>query len=73
MTEGVIPNTYEEWLDLMKSKAKEVLSRESIEARIKVLSNSNHAETIQFRHLYGDEHWQKVLSWFNRAAQEFRK
>lgn len=70
MIEVTIPNTYEEWLGLLKSHAKDVLSEKSIEERVKALSNSNNPETIQFRSLYGDEHRQKIVAWFKRAAQE---
>ncbi|BBM86404.1 hypothetical protein [Candidatus Uabimicrobium amorphum] len=70
MTEVVIPNTYEEWLILVKSKVPEVLSKKSIEKRIQVLSNSNNSEAVEFRDLYGDEHRQRVVSWFRRALRE---
>ncbi len=70
MTEIDIPNTYEEWLNLLKSHANDVLSRERIDKRIKELSNLNNTETIQFCNLYGDEHRQRVIEWFKRAAEE---
>ena len=72
MKDIIVPDTYNEWLILLKSNAPSVLSRKSIQERIKVLSNASNTETKQFCDLYGDAYRQKVVAWFQRAAREFK-
>jgi hypothetical protein len=46
------------------------LTAEFVAQRIDVLGQFNSEETLRFRRIYGDEHWQNVLAWFRQSQQE---
>jgi hypothetical protein len=65
-----IPQTYDEWRHCIEVECGIPLTAEFLAVRIAILSAAEAEETRHFRKLYGDEHWQRVLSWFRRAAEE---
>jgi len=65
-----IPQTYEAWRHCIEVGCAIPLTAEFLAGRIRVLTQGEAEETLRFRKLYGDEHWQRVLHWFRRAAEE---
>jgi hypothetical protein len=66
----LIPGSYASWRYCITVECGIPLTAEFVARRIDVLSRSNGEETLQFRRLYGDEHWQRVLAWFRQSQNE---
>lgn len=62
-----IPETFNEWRYCIEQKGQIKLTQKYIEQRLAILRVLDHEETQQFIRLYGDHHWQRVVSWFERA------
>lgn len=62
-----IPETFNEWRYRIKQKGQIKLTQKYIKQRLAILRVLDHGETQQFIRLYGDHHWQRVVSWFERA------
>lgn len=65
-----IPQSYAEWRHCIEVECGIPLSAGFLAERIRVLTQGEAEETRRFRRLYGEEHWQRVVSWFRRAAEE---
>ncbi|SEN04655.1 hypothetical protein [Nitrosomonas marina] len=64
-----IPETFDEWRYCIEQECKIILTRKYIEQRLTILTALDHEETQRFIRLYGDHHWQQVVSWFERALK----
>ena len=69
MNHEIFPNTYEEWQRCITISCGIPLTRDYVEARIKVLSNANSAETKVFTAKYGEEWTHTVLGYFQQALK----
>ncbi|MFT3802801.1 MAG: hypothetical protein QM766_16480 [Burkholderiaceae bacterium] len=67
---NVIPHTYDQWRECITVDCGLELTPAFIVQRLAVWRNPQSDETQRFRRLYGDEHWQSVLAWFERAERE---
>lgn len=65
-----IPQTYTEWRHCIEVECGIPLTPAFIQARLIQLGDEQAEETLRFRRLYGDDHWRRVLSWFEQAARE---
>ena len=70
MTYDTIPETYEQWRHCITVECGIPLTPEFVAARLAAWRNEDREETTRFRRLYGDQHWQSVISWFERAESE---
>ena len=64
------PQNYEEWRYCITVKCGIPLTPTFISQRLTVWRNENLEETKRFRSLYGDSHWQSVISWFEQAERD---
>jgi len=64
----VIPATYAQWHRCITVDCNIALTSEYIAQRLRVLRDDSLEETVRFRRLYGDPHWQAVCAWFEQAA-----
>ncbi|TQV88571.1 hypothetical protein [Aliikangiella coralliicola] len=69
MEKSFIPNSYEEWRHCITVECGLELTHDFIEKRIESLQNTNEHYTQQFLRLYGQQHYQKVISWFIQARK----
>lgn len=69
MNKSIIPQNYEEWRHCIVVECGLELTPSFIEERISSLQNNSEHYTQQFVRLYGQQHHQKVLSWFMQARE----
>lgn len=64
------PQTYERWRHCITVDCGIAMTPQFIAERLGVWRNAQLEETLRFRRLYGDAHWQSVIAWFERAERE---
>ena len=64
------PETYEQWTHCITVECGIALTPEFVHQRLAVWRNTSSEETSRFRRLYGDDYWQTVIGWFERAEQD---
>ena len=65
-----IPDSYAAWKHCITVECRIPLTRSFVEQRLIVWRNPNIEETQRFRRCYGDDHWQRVIHWFQQAQTE---
>lgn len=73
MNNDVIPTNYSQWREWIEGRANIRLTKEYLEQRLAELQDANHAKTKEFTRLYGADHLQRTISWFQQAANECRE
>jgi hypothetical protein len=66
-TDKSIPTNYAEWHECITVHCGIPLTPDYITKRLIELRQSESEETIRFRRLYGDQHWQNVMHWLLQA------
>ena len=66
----MIPESYEQWVHCITVLCRIQLTSEYSSSRLNELRQPEHTRTRQFRRLYGDEHWQRVIKWFERSLAD---
>ena len=66
------PQTYDQWHHCITVECGIVLSLPFVTERLAIWRDTQSDETLRFRRLYGDEHWQAVCRWFEQAAIELK-
>ena len=66
-TDKSIPTNYAEWHECITVHCGIPLTPDFITRRLIALRQSESEETIRFRRLYGDQHWQNVMHSFLQA------
>ncbi|MGI9470472.1 MAG: hypothetical protein ACR2NZ_02990 [Rubripirellula sp.] len=69
----MIPESYEQWVHCITVRCRIALSAEYVAERLSVLRNTHHSQTRDFRRLYGDEHWKRVIGWFEKSELQAAK
>lgn len=67
-----IPQNYEQWKHCITVECGIPLTLSFVSQRLKSWRHESSEETQRFRRLYGDGHWQSVISWFERAENDLR-
>ncbi|MDP1542725.1 MAG: hypothetical protein Q8L99_06185 [Polycyclovorans sp.] len=67
---AVIPATYREWRHCIEVECGIGLTPAYLAERLTALRRSDSQEVRRFAPLYGADHWQRVVSWFEQAAME---
>ena len=62
--------TYEEWRACIEVACGIPLTAAFIRERLEELNDAGHPGTRSFENLYGTEHLQRTIAWFERAANE---
>ncbi|RFA25768.1 hypothetical protein CAI21_18565 [Alkalilimnicola ehrlichii] len=66
----LIPSSYESWRYCIEEKCGIELTERYLRDRIEALADERDEYTRRYRRLYGDQQWQRVRSWFEKALQE---
>lgn len=66
----MIPESYDAWRHCIVEECGIRLEENYIDRRLRTLKDDRHAEVRKFRARYGDTHWQRIISWFERAKRE---
>jgi len=66
----MIPRTYAQWQHCITQACGIPLTADFVAQRLAIWRDSQAQETLHFRRLYGDAHWQAVVAWFEQAQQE---
>lgn len=66
----MFPSNYPSWRYCIEVKCGLTLTPRFTQARIALLGDLRHEESIRFASLYGDTYREQVLAWFQRAADE---
>lgn len=61
---NIIPTDYNEWRHCITVKCGIKLTEDFVEQRIAELNDKENPTTRQFIKLYGEQHWQLTLNWF---------
>lgn len=68
MKPALIPQTYTQWRHCIEVDCGIALTPAFIAERLTVWRQPGHEETKRFVRLYGAEHLQRVVSWFEQAG-----
>ena len=60
-------SSYEDWKHCITVLCGIPLTPDYIEQRIAALSDPSNFETKKFRDIWGEEHLQRVIGWFEQA------
>lgn len=63
----MIPETYAQWRRCITVDCGLSLTPEFIAQRLAAMADAQSDDTLRFRRLYGDAHWQRVQRWFSLA------
>lgn len=63
----VIPRNFAEWRRCIEVDCGLALTPEFVAVRIDALTRSGSEEARRFASLYGNDHLQRVIGWFNAA------
>ncbi len=61
---AVIPRTYTEWRRCIEVDCGIALTPEFVAMRIEALTRNGSEEASRFARLYGSDHLQRVIGWF---------
>lgn len=64
----MIPQTFNDWKNCIVNECKINLTREFATKRLAVYQDNKNAETQKFISLYGEQHLQNIISWFNQSS-----
>ena len=62
--------TYSDWRHCIEVQCGIPLTAEYVAERLRILSDATCAQTAKFVATWGEQHRQRVLEWFGRAALE---
>lgn len=65
-------DSYESWKYCITELCEVPLTADYIENRISALNDPNNDHTKKFVDAWGEPHLQKVITWFEKAAQEVK-
>ncbi|MEM1451182.1 MAG: hypothetical protein AAGI22_18845 [Planctomycetota bacterium] len=63
-------NSYEDWRECIEVHCGIPLTQDFIRERLAELSDGTHPRTRDFERLYGAQHLQRTIQWFQQAAEE---
>lgn len=70
MNDETIPTTYGSWCHCITVKCSLALTTAYVAQRLVALRDERDAHTRELRRLYGEQHYQNLLTWFERAQRE---
>ena len=62
------PQTFNDWKKCIVQDCKINLTPEFATIRLQVYQDKQNAETKKFISLYGEQHLQNIITWFNEIA-----
>lgn len=64
------PQTFNDWKNCIVHDCKINLTPEFATFRLEVYQDEQNAETKKFISLYGEQHLQNIITWFNEIASK---
>jgi hypothetical protein len=64
----MIPQTFEQWKNCIVNDCKINLTKEFASQRLAVYQDKQNPETMKFIALYGEQHLQNIINWFNQIV-----
>lgn len=64
----MIPQTFEQWKNCIINDCKINLTKDFAEQRLVVYQDKINQETQKFISLYGEQHLQNIINWFNQIV-----
>lgn len=64
----MIPQTFNDWTNCIVNDCKINLTKDFAEQRLAVYQDNKNTETQKFISLYGEQHLQNIINWFNQIA-----
>lgn len=61
---------YQEWRECIEVHCGIPLTPKFIDERLKELKDGSHAKTREFERLYGTDHLQMTIAWFEQAGKD---
>jgi hypothetical protein len=65
----MIPENFEQWFHCITGECGIKLTPDYITDRQKELSDRKNPHTLQIIRLYGEQHYNNLISWFSQAAK----
>ncbi len=62
----MIPQTFEQWKNCIIHECKINLTRDFAQQRLAVYQDKKKSETKKFISLYGEQHLNNIIQWFNQ-------
>ena len=62
----MIPESYDQWVHCITVRCGIQLTEQYASGRLRELRDQQHPRTKEFRRIYGDDYWQRVISWFEQ-------
>ena len=69
-SENVIPRSYEQWRYCIEVLGKIKLTPTYLNERLAIFTDAENSECKRFAQLYGEDHLQRTVTWFQRAGKE---
>ncbi|MEH6307750.1 hypothetical protein RYH73_19005 [Olivibacter sp. CPCC 100613] len=66
----MIPQDFETWHDCITKKCGITLRVDFVKSRLAIYRQREHPETSEFIRLYGMDHYQQIVSWFERVEKQ---
>ncbi len=64
----MIPQTFNDWTNCIVNDCKINLTKDFAEKRLAVYQDNQNTETQKFISLYGEQHLQNIINWFNQIV-----
>lgn len=62
----MIPQTFNDWKNCIREECKINLTKEFAQQRLAVYRDKENTETKKFVALYGEQHLNNIIQWFNQ-------
>lgn len=66
----MIPQTFNDWKNCIVNDCKINLTKEFAEQRLAVYQDNKNIETQKFISLYGEQHLQNIIKWFQNISND---
>ena len=63
----MIPQTFNDWTNCIVNDCKINLTKDFAEKRLAVYQDNQNTETQKFISLYGEQHLNNIIQWFNQV------
>lgn len=63
----MIPQTFNDWTNCIVKDCKINLTNDFAQKRLAVYQDKSNAETQKFISLYGEQHLNNIIQWFNQV------
>lgn len=65
----MIPRNFDEWKNCIVNDCRIELTKTFVQQRLSVYENAKHPETRKFIELYGQQHLEDVIFWYQKVRR----